>query len=113
MNFYLDVLKKYAVFDGRAGRQEFWMFVLFNAIIMIGLTVIETVVGGPGILGTLYSLAVLVPSLAVGARRLHDTDRSGWWQLIGFVPLIGVIVLIVFFATAGQAGANQYGAPPK
>jgi uncharacterized membrane protein YhaH (DUF805 family) len=113
MNFYLDVLKKYAQFDGRAGRQEFWMFVLFNAIIMIGLTVIETMVGGPGVLGSLYSLAVLCPSLAVGARRLHDTGRSGWWQLIGFVPLIGVIVLIVFFATAGQPSANQYGAPPK
>jgi uncharacterized membrane protein YhaH (DUF805 family) len=112
MNFYLDVLKKYAVFDGRAGRQEFWMFVLINWIIMIGLTVIETVVGGPGLLGTLYSLAVLIPSLAVGARRLHDTDRSGWWQLIG-LTVIGVIVLIVFFAMAGQAGANQHGAPPK
>jgi uncharacterized membrane protein YhaH (DUF805 family) len=113
MNWYLDVLKKFAVFTGRSRRQEFWMFVLINAIIMIGLTVIETVVGGPGILGTLYSLAVLVPSLAVGARRLHDTNRSGWWQLIGFVPLIGLIVLIVFFVADSQPGSNQYGPNPK
>ena len=113
MNWYLDVLKKYAVFDGRARRKEFWMFVLLNAIIEVALTIVEKVIGGPGILSSLYGLAVLLPFIAVGARRLHDTGRSGWWQLIGFVPLVGLIVLLVFFAQDSQPGTNQYGPNPK
>jgi uncharacterized membrane protein YhaH (DUF805 family) len=113
VNWYLEVLKKYAVFTGRARRTEYWMFVLFNLVIAIALAFIEGIVGGPGVLGGLYSLAVLIPSLAVGARRLHDTGRSGWWLLIGLVPVIGIIVLIVFFATDSQPGTNQYGPNPK
>jgi uncharacterized membrane protein YhaH (DUF805 family) len=113
MNWYLDVLKKYAVFTGRARRKEYWMFALFNVIIAIALGIIEGIVGGPGVLGGLYGLAVLIPSIAVGVRRLHDTGRSGWWILIGLVPVIGFIVLIVFFATDGQPGTNQYGPNPK
>lgn len=113
MNWYLDVLKKYAVFEGRARRKELWMFVLFNAIVLIALSLVEAIVGGPGILSGLYSLAVLIPSLAVGARRLHDTGRSGWWQLIALVPFIGTIVLIVFFVADSQPGTNQYGPNPK
>ena len=113
MNWYLEVLKKYAVFSGRARRQEYWMFVLISILISIGITVIESMIGSPGIIGMLYSLAVLIPSLAVGARRLHDTGRSGWWLLIGLVPLIGVIVLIVFFVMDSQEGSNEYGENPK
>lgn len=113
MNWYLDVLKKYAVFSGRARRQEFWMFALFNFIISFGLSIVEGIVGAAGILSTLYSLAVLVPSLAVGARRLHDTGRSGWWLLIGFVPLIGLVALIYFAVQDSQPGENQYGPNPK
>jgi uncharacterized membrane protein YhaH (DUF805 family) len=113
MNWYLEVLKKYAVFDGRARRTEYWMFVLFSVIIAIVLGVVEGIVGGPGVLGALYGLAVLVPSLAVGARRLHDTNRSGWWLLIGLVPVIGVIVLLVFMVADSQPGSNQYGPNPK
>jgi uncharacterized membrane protein YhaH (DUF805 family) len=113
MNWYLDVLKKYAVFTGRARRKEYWMFALFNVIIAIALGIIEGIVGGPGVLGGLYGLAVLIPSIAVGVRRLHDTGRSGWWILIGLVPVIGFIVLIVFFTTDGQPGTNQYGPNPK
>jgi uncharacterized membrane protein YhaH (DUF805 family) len=113
MNWYLDVLKKYAVFSGRARRKEYWMFFLFNIIIAIALTIVEAVVGLPGVLSGLYSLAVLLPSIAVGVRRLHDVGRSGLWLLIGLVPVIGIIVLIVFAVTDSQPGTNQYGPSPK
>ena len=112
MNWYLDVLKKYAVFDGRASRQEFWMFTLFNIIISVVLAVIGVIIDFP-YLSTLYSLAVLLPTLGVGVRRLHDTGRSGWWYLISFVPLIGIIVLIIFWAQDSQPGDNKYGPNPK
>jgi uncharacterized membrane protein YhaH (DUF805 family) len=117
MDWYLGVLKKYTVFTGRARRREYWMFVLFNIIISVVLSIIDRVIGNPemglGILGTLYALAVLVPSLAVGVRRLHDTNRSGWWLLIGLIPCIGFIVLIIFTVQDSQAGDNQYGPNPK
>ena len=99
MNWYLEVLQKYAIFDGRARRTEYWMFALFNAIIYIVLLVVEGLVGGPGILGGIYNLVVFIPSIAVTIRRLHDTDRSGWWLLIGFVPCIGIIVMLFSIAT--------------
>jgi uncharacterized membrane protein YhaH (DUF805 family) len=113
MNWYLEGLKKYAVFSGRSRRKAYWMFTLFNVIIAIALGIIEVLVGGPGVLGILYSLAVLIPGIAVSVRRLHDTNRSGWWLLIGLVPLIGPIVLLVFVVQDSQAGANQYGPNPK
>jgi len=113
MNWYLDVLKKYAVFNGRARRKEYWMFFLFNIIIMVVLGIVEGMVGGPGVLGALYGLAVLLPGIGVSIRRLHDTDRSGWWLLIGLIPLIGAIVLLVFFVQDSQAVENQHGPNPK
>jgi uncharacterized membrane protein YhaH (DUF805 family) len=113
MNWYLEVLKKYAVFTGRARRTEYWMFVLVSVIISVVLTVVEMVVRLPGVLSGLYALATLLPSIGVGVRRLHDTNRSGWWLLISLVPVIGVIVLIVFLATDSQPGSNQYGPNPK
>ena len=113
MNWYLEVLKKYAVFSGRARRKEYWMFILFNMIIAVALGIIEGLVGSPGVVGTLYSLAVLIPSIAVLVRRLHDTDRSGWWILIGFIPVIGFIVLLVFTIQDSKPGKNQYGDNPK
>lgn len=118
MHWYIDVLKKYAVFTGRARRMEYWMFVLFNVIISIVLNVVDVAAGltlesGQGILSTIYSLAVLLPGLAVGARRLHDTGRSGWWLLIGLIPCIGAIVLLVFFVQDSEPGTNQYGPNPK
>ena len=112
MEWYLTVLKKYAEFNGRARRKELWMFVLFNIIISLVLGLIDGMTG-IGILGIVYSLAILVPSLAVGARRLHDTGRTGWWQLIGLVPIIGAIVLIVFFVLDSDPGDNAYGPNPK
>ncbi len=116
MGWYLEVLKKYAKFDGRAHRTEFWMFVLVSLLISIGLSIIDVVIGTEGdyggLLSGLYGLAVLIPSLAVGARRLHDTGRSGWWQLLGLIPIIGAIILIVWFATKGHESENQHGPNP-
>ena len=109
MNF-ADSIKtcfsKYADFTGRAKRPEFWWFVLFIFLVSLALGMVSNIVS------LLFSLATLVPSLAVGARRLHDTSRSGWWQLIGIIPLIGWIVLIVFCAQEGQTADNQYGPVP-
>jgi uncharacterized membrane protein YhaH (DUF805 family) len=112
VNWYLEVLKKYAVFSGRARRKEYWMFILFNSIVSIVLFVIGQAIDVE-ILSSLYSLAVLLPSLGVTIRRLHDTNRSGWWILIGLVPLAGFIVLLVFTVSDSQPGDNQYGPNPK
>jgi uncharacterized membrane protein YhaH (DUF805 family) len=119
VSWYLEVLKKYAVFSGRARRAEYWYFVLFNLIIVIVLSLIDTLLGtfnvmrGVGLLSGIYGLAVLIPSLAVTVRRLHDIDRTGWWILINLVPLIGTIVLLVFALTPGTPGSNRYGPDPK
>jgi len=119
MQWYLDVLKKYAVFHGRARRQEFWMFTLISFLISVVLSILDNILGtraegtGTGLLAGLYSLAVLLPSIGVTIRRLHDTNRSGWWILIGLVPCVGWIILLVFCATAGVPGENQYGPDPK
>ncbi|WP_055489991.1 DUF805 domain-containing protein [Streptomyces sp. TP-A0356] len=112
MQWYVDVLKKYAVFNGRARRQEYWMFFLFNLIISIVLTVIDSAMDS-NILSILYGVAVLLPSIGVTVRRLHDTGKSGWWIFISLIPLVGAIVLIVFLATEGKPEPNQYGTNPK
>lgn len=113
MNWYLAVLKNYAGFSGRARRTEYWMFFLINFIIVVVLDVIGVAIKLSTILGGVYSLLVLIPALAVGVRRLHDTGRSGWWLLISLIPVVGTIILIVFLATDGQPGDNQYGSNPK
>ena len=119
MNWFLVVLKKYATFSGRAQRAEYWWFYLISTLIIIGLSLIDQATGtldeetGMGLLTTLYSLAILIPSIAVGVRRLHDTGRSGWWLLIGLIPVLGSIVLIVFFVLDCEPGENAYGANPK
>ena len=113
MNWYLEPLKKYAVFSGRARRKEYWMFILFNMVIVFVLGLIEGFAGSPGVLGGIYGLAVLIPTIAVFVRRLHDTNRSGWWWLISFIPLIGAVVLLVFMVQDSQPGENQYGPNPK
>jgi uncharacterized membrane protein YhaH (DUF805 family) len=107
MNWYVAVLKKYMVFEGRATRTEYWMFFLFNIIVSIVLNVIGSIIH-LHVLGFIYALAVLLPSVGVGIRRLHDTDRSGWWLLIGLVPLVG-LVLIYFLVLDSTPGDNQYG----
>lgn len=120
MNYFIDCLtKKYACFSGRARRQEYWLFVLFNIIagiivgVVSGVLVSVTNVTAFAFLGTIYNLAVLIPGFAVLFRRLHDTGRSGWWWLIAFIPFIGWIVLLVFCCLDSQPGENQYGPNPK
>ena len=112
MEWYLKVLKQYADFEGRARRKEYWMFVLFNLLISIGLNIIGYALD-TNILGLLYSIAVLIPGIAVSVRRLHDVGKSGWMLFIVLIPLIGAIWLIVLEATEGDPGDNEYGANPK
>lgn len=114
MNWYLEVLKKYATFDGRATRSEFWYFVLFNIIFSIVCGILDAIIGSKvGIIGLIYSLAVLLPSIAVATRRLHDINKSGWWQLIVLIPIIGAIVLIIWAVKDSMSGTNRYGDNPK
>jgi uncharacterized membrane protein YhaH (DUF805 family) len=113
VNWYLDVLKKYAEFSGRARRKEYWMFFLFYFLIAIAIGIVEAVIHTGGILGGIYALAMLIPGLAVTVRRLHDTGRTGWWILIGLIPVIGTIVLLVFMVLDSQPGDNEYGPNPK
>lgn len=112
MKWYLDVLKKYAVFHGRARRKELWMFVLFNIIISYVLMFVLRAVG-LYFLTSLYSLAVLLPSIGVEIRRLHDIGKSGWWLFIVLVPLVGWILLLVWFCKDSDPGENAYGPNPK
>lgn len=119
MNWYLEVLKKYAVFSGRARRQEYWMFILFNLIFTFVAMFLDYILGtafGSGTYGViylLYVLAVFIPSLAVSVRRLHDVGKSGWFYFIVLIPFIGAIWLLVLACTEGQHGPNQYGDDPK
>ncbi len=113
MNWYIGCWQKYAEFSGRARRKEYWMFCLFNFLAGIVIGIVDTVLGAGGLLCGLYNLAVLVPSLAVTARRLHDTDRSGWMMLIALIPLVGAIVLLVFMCLDSKPGDNRFGANPK
>src|SRR5215210_822569 len=117
MSWFVEALKKYAVFSGRSRRKEYWYFALF--VISIVLNIIDLLIGaydrtaGVGLLSSIFSLAILIPSIAVTVRRLHDTDRSGWWVLISLVPFIGWIVLLVFTVQESTPGSNRYGPNPK
>lgn len=112
MNWYLHVLKNYAQFTGRARRREYWMFMLINLIVTVLLSFVTGLIGLE-ILSMIYSLGVLVPSIAVGIRRLHDTDRSGWWLLLVMIPLLGWIALLVITLLDSTPGENTYGPNPK
>ena len=116
MNF-TDAVKSvitlnYANFNGRASRSEFWYFFLFNIVVSIVLGLVDNLILGFPLLQAIFGLALLIPGLAVSVRRLHDKDKSGWWLLIALVPLIGAILLIVWYATEGTPGDNQFGPPP-
>lgn len=104
---------KFATFSGRASRSEYWWFFLFYVIVYIGLTTIAAALGSEifGLTAFAFVIASLIPSLAVGARRLHDIDKSGWWLLLSIIPIV-CLVLIYFFALKGTDGDNQYGADP-
>ena len=113
MDWYLMALKKYADFKGRSQRKEYWMFTLFNLIAAVILMAVDGVLGSTPILYCIYMLGVLLPSLAVTIRRLHDTDRSGWWFLLVLVPLVGPIAMLVFMCLEGTRDENRFGADPK
>lgn len=136
-----SVLSQYVGFSGRARRSEYWWFFLFSAVVGIVASLLDSVLGtdfessatsgigaslldsalgtdldssGPsGLFSLIANLVLLLPSLAVGIRRLHDTERSGWWILIGLIPILGLIVLSIFFVQDGTSGPNRFGASPK
>lgn len=112
MNYYLEAFKKYAVFSGRATRSEYWFFVLFNMIAFTFFNVLDFFMLTGGFFNGIYTLFIFIPALALGARRLHDIGKSGWWQLLGIIPLIGFIVLIIWFAT-DSTDDNKYGKSSK
>ncbi|MEM1082374.1 MAG: DUF805 domain-containing protein [Pseudomonadota bacterium] len=115
MKEYLSVVRQYAVFSGRSSRKQYWLFYWITSLLFIGLTVVDNQVGtahhegGIGWLGGLYALGLLVPTLAVTVRRLHDSNRSGWWFLTFLVPVIGLLVWLFMMIEAGTPGANRYG----
>lgn len=119
MSWFIAALKKYAVFGGRSRRKEYWYFVLFSSIVTLTLVMIDTITGtfdsavGLGLLSGIFSLAILISSIAVSIRRLHDIDRTGWWILLSFIPFFGTIVLLVFAALDGTPGNNRSGPNPK
>lgn len=120
MKWFVRVMRQYATFTGRAQRAEYWFFVLFASLIALGLAIVENALGlgggsksDFGLLSGFFVLAIIIPSVAVACRRLHDTGRSGWWQLINFIPFVGPIVLIVLLVQDSQPGDNRFGPNPK
>ena len=137
MKWFVKCWKQYADFSGRARRQEFWMFRLFHVLVIVFFLMLNNLLafgsmasvalterpGSAGAVGiligavtalcVLYCLAALIPSLAVGVRRLHDSGNSGWMMLVGLIPLVGGIWLLVLFCQDSQPGANRWGANPK
>ena len=119
MNWFIDALKYAVNFSGRARRKAYWMFVLFYVIFAFVAGVLDGILGtvnpktGMGAIGGLYIFLMLLPLIALSIRRLHDTDRSGWWFLINFVPLIGGLVFFVFTLLEGTRGDNRFGPDPK
>jgi uncharacterized membrane protein YhaH (DUF805 family) len=118
MDWMLMPLRRYAQFSGRSRRKEYWMYTLFVVLVSLIAGAIDGALGlagesGYGPLGGIFTLATLIPSIAVGIRRLHDTDRSGWWLLIALIPLIGALVLLFFFVSDGTGGPNRFGPDPK
>lgn len=118
MNWFLYCFRNYGKLDGRASRPEYWGFFLMTLLIFMFLAVLDGFLGkfsgelGLGILSGIFMVLMLIPSIAVGARRLHDTGRSGWWQLVNLVPYVGTIIVLVLFSMRGQTGTNVYGEPP-
>ena len=108
-NWKLVVLERYAKFDGRAGRAEFWWFALANFLVVLLLAILTAIASIFWILYIGYVLAVLVPSIAVAIRRLHDSNKTGWFLLLGLIPFVGAIILLVFYIMEGTNGPNDYG----
>jgi len=109
MHWFIEPIKnQYADFSGRTGREAYWMFVLFAFLLQIAITIVGGLVGVE-LLAFVFALLTIVPSIAICARRLHDIGKSGWWQLIAIIPLVGIIVLIVWLASKADAEGNKYG----
>ena len=102
----------YVNFSSRAARSEYWYWVLFNVLAQVVTEIIDNAVIGMSVTTAIFSLAVLLPGIAVAARRLHDVDRTGWWLLLAFVPVVGLIVLLIWFCTKGTDGSNRFGPDP-
>lgn len=118
MDWYLEALKKYAVFSGRSRRKEYWFFTLVNVVLSLLLAFLDLQLGlageaGWGPFSAVYNLALLIPGIAVTVRRLHDTGRSGLWFFIALLPCIGGLILLIFMIEDSQFGENQYGPNPK
>ena len=123
LDWMLMPLRRYADFSGRSRRKEYWMFALFNLLLIFGLALVAALLGGgldPQALGApiialfvLYFLAIIVPSIAVQVRRFHDQEKSGWFVLLNFIPYIGGFIVLVFMCLEGTQGENRYGADPK
>jgi uncharacterized membrane protein YhaH (DUF805 family) len=113
MHWYLEAFKKYADFSGRARRKELWYFLLFHMLVVLGLLVVDTAMKLDGLLPVIYAVAAIIPAVAVSVRRLHDTGRSAGWLLIGFIPVVGTIVLLIFLLGDSQPHINNYGPRPK
>ncbi len=109
--YFIGAYLKYVTFSGRARRKEYWMFMLFYIIVYIVLMIIDVLIGTSGILSGLFALGTLLPSLAVAARRLHDVNKSGWWQLLYLIPFGGFVVLY-FLVSRGTEGENRFGPDP-
>ena len=112
MSWYIQAIKNYCNFSGRARRKEYWMFALISAVIASVLGIVDGIIG-INIFTSLYSLFIVIPELSLSFRRLHDIDKSAWWLLIVFVPVVGAIVLLLFSLKPGTIGANNYGDDPK
>ncbi|MET2900705.1 DUF805 domain-containing protein [Vibrio rotiferianus] len=118
-DWYYKVVLNYTNFNGRARRQEYWYFTLVNVLINLVMGIIDRVIGSVmqmenfGFFGVIYALFIMIPSIAVTVRRLHDSGRTGWWALIAFVPIIGILVLLYFLIQDSEEGSNQYGVNPK
>jgi uncharacterized membrane protein YhaH (DUF805 family) len=114
MNWFIDcITKNYANFNGRARRKEYWMFVLFSAILVFIVAIIDKMIGSHLVITIILVLVLFLPNLAVTVRRLHDTSKSGWWVLLQFIPCIGSIIMFVFCVLDSTPGSNQYGENPK
>jgi len=109
MEYYLDALKKYATFDGRATRKQYWMFVLCNIVISALLSAVDSLMGTDSVATGFYSIAILLPNIALLVRRIHDIGKSGLWAFIGLVPIIGVIILFIFCVKDSEQRDNAYG----
>lgn len=112
MEYYIKALQNYANFNGRARRSEYWYFVLFNFLIGLATMIMDSLTGMQ-IINPIYSIAMIIPGLAVGVRRLHDIGKSGWMLLVALIPIAGAIWLLVLFCQDSQPGENEFGANPK